>query len=603
MVSFDFGADRLFQGATVMTSLSLWTWLKPRSRQRRRPDRVAQARFLPRLETLEDRWLPSTSPLTVVNNLDSGAGSLRAAVAAASSGDEIVFAKSVHAITLSTELVINKNLDIEGPGPVNLTISGNNACRVFDIQGGANVTIAGLTFANGRVVDDKGGGVANEAGSTLSLLNDTFTANTAYGIGGGLWNAIGATVNVCNTNFVGNHALGSLTFSYLAEGFMPGDGTTEGGGMDNDGTATVWDCTFKDNQAQGATGGAADGAHAGGLNSDGNVTVRYCTFTGNQAIGGAGSTGAPGSDGGAGGQAEGGAIAIGTPLTVADVSYCDFTDNSSQGGAGGTGGAGANGGRGGVGAAGALSLADANLTLENSTFECNQAIGGAGGTGGVGGKGGNGGIGRGGAFVHTVTFGTSTPLSNLSNDSMSDNQAIGGAGGTGGVGGNGGDGGSGQGGAIRALLGTINISHSRLMDNEATGGAGGAAGAGGSFGGNGGNGQGGGLLTTFGVTANVSYTTFLRNEAEGGAGTSGGNGGNGLGGACYNDGLSFFGMPSLTLDHCQVLLNEAEGGTAGSGGSAGVGVGGGVYNLGTFFDLATVIDVNEASTSNDNIFT
>src|SRR5262249_952225 len=45
--------------------------------------------FRPRLEALEDRWLPST--LTVLNNLDSGPGSLRADIAAAQSGDTIVF--------------------------------------------------------------------------------------------------------------------------------------------------------------------------------------------------------------------------------------------------------------------------------------------------------------------------------------------------------------------------------------------------------------------------------------------------------------------------------------------------------------------------------
>src|ERR1700704_4478419 len=63
----------------------------------------------PRLEALENRWLPST--LTVLNNLDSGPGSLRAEIAAAQSGDQIVFAKSVHEITLTSgQLVINKNL-------------------------------------------------------------------------------------------------------------------------------------------------------------------------------------------------------------------------------------------------------------------------------------------------------------------------------------------------------------------------------------------------------------------------------------------------------------------------------------------------------------
>src|SRR5438477_2388621 len=82
--------------------------------------------FLPRLEYLEDRSLPST--LTVTNNFDSGPGSLRAAIAAASSGDTINFANSLkgQTITLTTgQLAISKNLDIEGLGADKLAVSGN----------------------------------------------------------------------------------------------------------------------------------------------------------------------------------------------------------------------------------------------------------------------------------------------------------------------------------------------------------------------------------------------------------------------------------------------------------------------------------------------
>ncbi|HEV3446759.1 MAG TPA: hypothetical protein VG099_19120, partial [Gemmataceae bacterium] len=162
----------------------------------------------PRLEALEERWLPSM--LTVLNNLDSGPGSLRAGIAAANPGDEIVFAKSVHAITLTSgELAISKSLDIEGPGASRLTVSGHNASRVFDIQGGATVTIAGLTIANGGVVDDGGGGILNETGATLHLRADVVTDNTAYGIGGGLWNQYGATVTISKSAFAGNRAIGS----------------------------------------------------------------------------------------------------------------------------------------------------------------------------------------------------------------------------------------------------------------------------------------------------------------------------------------------------------------------------------------------------------
>src|SRR5579872_6472508 len=70
--------------------------------------------FVPRLEGLEDRNLPST--LTVLNNLDSGPGSLRAEIAAAHSGDTIQFASTLKGQTItltSGELAITKNLNIE----------------------------------------------------------------------------------------------------------------------------------------------------------------------------------------------------------------------------------------------------------------------------------------------------------------------------------------------------------------------------------------------------------------------------------------------------------------------------------------------------------
>ena len=73
--------------------------------------------FRPHLEVLESRWLPST--LTVTNNLDSGPGSLRAEIAAAKSGDTVVFAAAVDGktITLTTgELAITTGVTIQGPG-------------------------------------------------------------------------------------------------------------------------------------------------------------------------------------------------------------------------------------------------------------------------------------------------------------------------------------------------------------------------------------------------------------------------------------------------------------------------------------------------------
>src|SRR6516165_11021127 len=78
------------------------------------------------LEALEDRTLPST--LTVLNNHDNGAGSLRAVLADAHAGDTVRFDHhlSGQTITLTSgELVIDKSLEIDGLGADRLTVSGN----------------------------------------------------------------------------------------------------------------------------------------------------------------------------------------------------------------------------------------------------------------------------------------------------------------------------------------------------------------------------------------------------------------------------------------------------------------------------------------------
>src|SRR5437763_11807703 len=69
--------------------MSFFSWLRNRQRsapgERRRPQGPAHKRaaFRPRLEALEDRWLPSSTVLNVTNTLDSGHGSLRYEIAQA----------------------------------------------------------------------------------------------------------------------------------------------------------------------------------------------------------------------------------------------------------------------------------------------------------------------------------------------------------------------------------------------------------------------------------------------------------------------------------------------------------------------------------------
>ena len=51
-----------------------------------RADRRPTTRFRPRLQGLEDRWVPSQIGLSVTSLADSGLGSLRAAILAADAG-------------------------------------------------------------------------------------------------------------------------------------------------------------------------------------------------------------------------------------------------------------------------------------------------------------------------------------------------------------------------------------------------------------------------------------------------------------------------------------------------------------------------------------
>ena len=71
---------------------------------------------------------------TVTTSADSGAGSLRAAVAAATTGDSIVFSPSTigSPIVLTTgEIDISLGITITGNGPSYTIISGNHSSGVF----------------------------------------------------------------------------------------------------------------------------------------------------------------------------------------------------------------------------------------------------------------------------------------------------------------------------------------------------------------------------------------------------------------------------------------------------------------------------------------
>ncbi len=324
-------------------------------RSQERQLRTRRRRRQPALEALEGRALLST--LTVLNNADSGSGSLRAEIAASRGGDTIVFSHKLDGQTItltSGELIVNKDLNIDGPGAQRLAVSGGGASRVFDISGGATVTLSGLTITGGSA--DMGGGILNEAGATLDIIQATLTDNQALGgasgnaDGGAIENEAGASLSIVQTALVGNQT-NSSNQSY-------------GGAIYNQGNATIRSSTFTANQALGSqTSFGALGGSVGGaiMNVDGaTLIVKQSGFASNQALGGSG------------GDALGGAIdneSASASLGVT-TSIINSTFSGNQAIAGANVG---NGNQGGFG--GALEdLPGTTITVIGSAFANNQAV-------------------------------------------------------------------------------------------------------------------------------------------------------------------------------------------------------------------------------------
>ena len=490
--------------------------------------------------------------LTVLNNLDRGAGSLRDAIKHADGGDTIIFDSSLNGQTItltSGALGIGKSLDIEGPGARLLAISGNSQSRVFDISQDLDkptvaVTIGGLTIADGLSSSGTGGGIYNRGG-TLTLINLRLSNNTANGAsdadhaarGGAVAILEGGILIVSGCEFNGNQALAT------------GTGNGFGGaiyllGFSKPVTAAIANTSFSFNLVQGGDGGNAHSgllfaglAVGGAINSDVGVTLSIdgCTFRGNKAQGGSNIAGKSAVVGGACG---GALLGVGETITVINS---QFTENVAVGGKGNIGVYEVGNAIGGGLSTGSAFGRYQDLTVSGCTFMNNLALGGSGDLGG-----GRTGSGFGGGLSDAPgAFFIASPVDDIggmpltiSNSSFIGNQALGSDGGTGQ------SGGDGLGGGIFNNAGSdspVTLNNCALSDNQATGGAGGD-------GANGGNGLGGGLYNDGTSTLAVTGSTVTDNQAIGGQGSPAGDA---FGGGFYTGLAAILSLDSYTLLHTE----------------------------------------------------
>jgi hypothetical protein len=255
------------------------------------------------VEALEDRTLPST--FTVVDLGDAGTGSglqgdLRYAIDTANAdsdpSNQIEFQAGLAGTITLTQgpLAISKDLEIDGPGPDVVTVSGNHQSGVVEITDDPDVQVvnlSGLTIADGTgvVVNGNlvGGGIYDDH-AALTLSSCAITGNDlgGSGQGGGIYLAHGTlTLDSCavsDNTAVGGGGIyndsGSVTVNFSTIQDNTGWGIYSSGSF-RVGPVTVSSSTIADNHPSSAGAG-------GGLAVGGPATITDSTVSGNTGAAG-----------------------------------------------------------------------------------------------------------------------------------------------------------------------------------------------------------------------------------------------------------------------------------------------------------------------------
>jgi hypothetical protein len=259
------------------------------------------------LEILEDRTAPAVLTVTTTSDAAQYAGlSLRDAIvqanadAAANTSDTINFnipttdpgynsTTGVFTITLAQgQLELSgasatATITIDGGTP-GVTVDGNQASRILQVDAGVQAQLAHLTLRNGRALDGtvvnctsppwafvfsetlaEGGGILNNG--TLTVNNSVLTGNTS-----GSFNPL-IIDPLWNPWF-------PVFVSYL--GYFP-DTSGDGGGIYNNGTLTLNNSMVSGNSAAFGWFPAGTGGKGGGIFNNGSLTINGSTVSGNLA--------------------------------------------------------------------------------------------------------------------------------------------------------------------------------------------------------------------------------------------------------------------------------------------------------------------------------
>lgn len=242
--------------------------------------------------------------ITVTNTNDNGPGSLRQAIVDAQDGATIQFDPALigQTIILTTgELLIDKNITINGPGPKFLTISAifipKFQFRIFHVNPGHTVTIAGLTISDGHLNGSIGGaGIFNDH-STLTINNCAIRSNHSVSPGGGIYNdgsGSNASLTIINSTVASN--------TVLPPGGT-GTGPPVGGGIANNATdgnasVTVDNCVVTGNVARAYWSSQIYVGNGGGIFNDGaNATLTVTNSLVSNNVAGMSSPDMPGYEG------------------------------------------------------------------------------------------------------------------------------------------------------------------------------------------------------------------------------------------------------------------------------------------------------------------